>query len=165
MMTLPEGYPAEAFAAFDFLKQRRQLSVQDLQVLALIECYGEKFYEILAAGVEHPEARALLLRNAAEERGHAHRMLKAILLKGGAPFTLPAIEDNPFMAFAPATVPATAELFGLLEQGEVDGDLCYQSWAETEGDDAVADLYRLNGREETRHCERVQEVRRLLGAA
>jgi len=164
MTTLPAGYPADAFEAFAFLKSRRELSIEDLQVLAMIEIYGEHFYETLAAGVSHPQARALLERNGAEERGHAHRILKAIELKGGS-FSLPDKDDNPFMALAPAAVPASAELFGLLEQGEVDGDLAYQAWADAEPDAAVAELYRLNGREETRHSERVTEARRLLAAA
>ena len=163
MATLPAGYPADAFEAFAFLKTRQQLSLEDLQVLAMIETYGERFYQVLAAGVGHPEARSLLERNGAEERGHAHRILKAIALKGGT-FTLPADEDNPFMALAPGSVPANAELFALLEQGEVDGDFAYQAWADAEPDAAVAELLRLNGREETRHSERVTAARKLLMA-
>ena len=126
MASLPEGYPTEAFAAFDFLKTRPRLSVEDLKVLAMIECYGETFYEILAQGVQDDEARALLLRNAAEERGHAHRCLKAISLLGGE-LDLPAKADNPFMALAPAEIPMNAELIGLLEKGEVDGDLDFEA--------------------------------------
>ncbi len=165
MATLPAGYPTEAFAAFDFLKTRQQLSVEDLQVLAMIECYGEVFYQILARDIEDEEARALLGRNAQEERGHAHRVLKAIELKGGAPFTLPPIEENPFMQFAPGHLPANAGLFAMIEQGEVDGDLSYQAWADAEPNQEVAKLYRLNGKEETRHSERVTEVKKRLLAA
>ncbi len=165
MATLPEGYPTEAFAAFDLLKSRRVLSVQDLQVLAMIESYGEVFYRIIAAGVTDEEAKKLLTRNAQEERGHAHRILKAIELKGGEPFKLPAIDDNPFMAFAPATLTADADLLAALEKGEVDGDLCYQTWAEAESDPTIAAIYRLNGREETRHSERVTRAKTLLLAA
>jgi hypothetical protein len=165
MTALPPGYPTEAFAAFDFLKSRRELSITDLQVLALIESYGEVFYRILASGVEHAEARTLLTRNAQEERGHAHRILKAIELKGGEPFALPPIEENPFMQFAPVSVPCNAEMLALLEKGEVDGDLQYQTWADTESDPIVAAIYRLNGREETRHSERVVRAKALLLAA
>ena len=165
MTTLPAGYPTEPFAAFDFPKTRRQLAVEDLQVLALIACYGEHFYAVLADGVDDPEAKALLRRNGQEERGHAHRLLEAITLKGGAPFTQPADADNPFMAFAPSTLPLTADLIALLEQGEVDGDLTYQVWADAEPEAAVDALLRLNGREETRHGERVSEVKRRLRAA
>ena len=164
MATLPPGYPADAFEAFALLKTRTRLNIDDLKVLAMIECFGETFYRILAAGIADPDARELLERNGAEERGHAHRVLKAIRLLGGAPFELPADEDNPFMAFAPAAVPANAELFALLEQGEVDGDLAYQAWADAEPNAEVAALYRLNGREETQHSERVIEARRRLTA-
>lgn len=161
MVQLPEGYPTEAFAALDHMKQRARLAVDDLKVLAMIECYGETFYEILAQGVADDEARALLLRNAAEERGHAHRCLKAISLLGGE-FALPAKADNPFMALAPTEIPMNAELIALLEQAEIDGDLAYQRWADAEPVPEVAQLYRLNGREEIRHCERVGEVKARL---
>ena len=60
MATLPAGYPEDAFEAFALLKTRDELTVDDLKVLALIELYGECFYQRLAAGVEHAEARALL---------------------------------------------------------------------------------------------------------
>ncbi len=161
MATLPPGYPTEAFPAFDFLKTRQSLSIDDLKVLAMIELYGETFYQILARGVDDAEAKALLLRNGDEERGHAHRMLKAIKLKGGD-FELPVAAENPFMPFAPDMVPADGELLGLLQQGEVDGDLQYQKWADAESNAEVAQLLRLNGREETRHCERVTEVKKRL---
>lgn len=165
MATLPEGYPTEAFAAFDLLKSRRVLSIDDLRVLAMIESYGEVFYRIVAAGVTDAEAKTLLTRNAQEERGHAHRILKAIEHKGGEPFKLPANGDNPFMAFAPAALTADADLLAALEKGEVDGDLCYQAWADNEPDPLIAAIYRLNGREETRHSERVTRVKARLLAA
>ncbi len=165
MVTLPAGYPTEAFAAFAFLQSRKSLSIEDLQVLAMIECYGEHFYFLLADGVGHAEAQALLRRNGQEERGHAHRMLKAITLKGGAPFTLPQPSENPFMAFTPSAVALDKDLIAALEQGEADGDLSYQAWADSESNAEIAELLRLNGREEARHGERVTEVKRLLAAA
>ncbi len=165
MSLLPPGYPTEAFAAFAFLKDRKTLSVDDLKVLALIECYGEAFYFRLADGVANPDAQALLRRNGQEERGHAHRMLKAIRLKTGADWSLPADSDNPFFAALPATVACDLDIIAALEAGEADGDLSYQSWADHESDPAVADLLRLNGREESRHGERATAVRQLLTAA
>ncbi len=131
----------------------------------MIECYGEHIYVLLADGVGHAEAQALLRRNGQEERGHAHRVLKAITLKGGAPFTLPQPSENPFMAFAPSAVALDKDLIAALEQGEADGDLSYQAWADSEPNAEIADLLRLNGREESRHGERVTEVKRLLAAA
>ncbi|MSR13628.1 MAG: ferritin-like domain-containing protein [Gammaproteobacteria bacterium] len=165
MTTLPAEYPKDAFEAFGYLKTRQTLSVEDLKVLAMIECYGEVFYQLLASGVKDAEAKALLTRNGQEERGHAHRLLKAIRLKSGEDFVLPSNEDNPFMALAPSEVPANDELLSMLEQGEIDGDLVYQQWADAEPNAEVAQLYRLNGREETRHCERVIEAKKRLFAA
>jgi rubrerythrin len=161
MATLPAGCPGDAFAALDYLKGRPHLQPDDLKVLAMIEVYGEVFYQVLARGVRDEEARALLLRNAAEERGHAHRLLKAIALKGGS-FELPSHADNPFQPLALSEVPANAELLAMLQQAEVDGDLQYQQWADAEDNAEIAQLLRLNGREETRHCERVEEVKKRL---
>ena len=164
MVALPAGYPEQAFDAFAFLKSRTRLSIEDLQVLAMIECFGEAYYFILAEGVADPEAKALLHRNGQEERGHAHRLLKAITLKGGAPFALPANEDNPFFKFVPTSLACDADMIAALEQGEIDGDLVYHVWAEAESDPRIADLLRQNGKEETRHSERVQQVRQRLAA-
>ena len=164
MATLPAGCPTDAFAALDYLKSRPSLSIDDLKVLAMIETYGEVFYEVLARGVSDDESKKLLLRNGAEERGHAHRLLKAITLKGGS-FELPSNADNPFNPFALDAVPANSELLGMLQQAEVDGDLQYQQWADAETDVEIAQLLRLNGREETRHFERVAEVKKRLAIA
>ena len=165
MYVLPDEYPRDPFAAFAFLKTRPALSNEDLKVIALIEAYGELFYDILGRGVVHEEARALLARNAAEERGHAHRMLKALKLRGAPAFELPPIEENPFFSLAPAEIPLSEELYGLLENGEVEGDLQYQAWADAEPNPDIAQLLRLNGAEESRHCERVMQVKALLHAA
>lgn len=165
MTRLPAGYPDEAFAAFAFLKDRKQLGVDDLKVLALIECYGEAFYFRLADSVSHPEASALLRRNGQEERGHAHRMLKAIRLKTGEAYELPADAANPFFRHLPAEVACDAGIISALEAGEADGDLSYQAWADNEPNPEIAELLRLNGREESRHGQRATEVRRLLASA
>jgi hypothetical protein len=69
------------------------------------------------------------------------------------------------MQFAPGALQLDANLIEVLTQGEVDGDLSYQAWADAEENAEVADLLRLNGREETRHSERVGEVKRLLASA
>lgn len=164
MTTLPAGCPADAFAALDYLKRRPRLDLDDLKILAMIEIYGEVFYEVLARGVGDADARALLLRNGAEERGHAHRLLKAIALKGGS-FELPSHAENPFQPLALSEVPANAELLAMLQQAEVDGDLQYQQWADAEDNAEIAQLLRLNGREETRHFERVEEVKKRLAMA
>ena len=43
-----------------------------------------------------------------------------------------------------------------------DGDLSYQGWADTVGNEEVAKIFRQNGAEESRHGERVAEVAILL---
>ena len=161
MAILPPDYPTDAIAAFAFLKTRQQLSIDDLKVLALLECYGDAFYQQIARGVTDEPIRALLLRNAQEERGHAHRVLKAITMKGGN-FELPADEDNPYIEATSDDLPVSMEFMTMLQQAESDGDLQYQQWADEEPDAEVAKLFRQNGREETRHGERVNEVKRLL---
>ncbi len=160
MSVLPAGFPEQAF---DVLKTRTQLSVEDLQVLAMIECFGEAFYFVLAKNVSNPAAKSLLERNGQEERGHAHRVLKAIKLKSGQDYTLPANQDNPFFRFLPTELSCDANIIGSLEAGEADGDLTYQVWADNEPDAAVSNLLRQNGREESRHGQRATEVRKLLG--
>ena len=164
MASLPAGYPEQAFDAFAFLKSRAELSVEDMQVLAMIECFGEAFYFLLADNVSNAEAKALLLRNGQEERGHAHRLLKAIKLKSGTDFALPPNEENPFFKFCPTELTCDADMLAALEQGEADGDLVCQVWADAEKDPKVAELLRLNGREEMRHCERATAVKKLLAA-
>jgi len=162
MSLLPAGYPEQAFDAFDVLKSRKTLSLDDMKVLAMIECFGEAFYYVLAENVQHAEARALLRRSGQEERGHAHRMLKAIRLKSGQSFDLPANDENPFFRFLPTELSCDANIIASLEAGEADGDLTYQAWADNEPDAMVANLLRQNGLEETRHGQRATEVRRLL---
>ena len=179
MYQLPPEYPRDPFEAFAFLKSRETLQDEDFRVIALVESYGELFYQILARGLPNDEARGLLARNAAEERrhqedrdqeadaeerGHAHRMLKALRLRTGEVFELPPIEENPFHALAPAEIPYSDELVGLLQQGEIDGDLSYQKWADGEPNPEIAQLLRQNGAEELRHCERVKQVCALLAA-
>jgi len=95
MSLLPEGYPNDARAALAILNARERLGIDDLKVLALIELSGESAYFALGQAAGNDEARALLERNGQEERGHAHRLLKAISLLGGS-FELPTPEANPF---------------------------------------------------------------------
>lgn len=161
-MQLPAGYTDNPQAAFALMKTKPRLSLDDLKVLALLECYGEEFYFGLARQVPNEEARALLTRNGQEERAHAHRLLKAIRLLGGDPFELPSAAENPFLQAPAPPMPVTADLLAAFAQGEVDGDLQYQAWADAEPNVEVSKLYRQNGAEETRHSERLAQVRMIL---
>ena len=94
MFALPAGYPPDITAAFNILKTRTRLSLDDMRVLALIEAAGEEFYLRIAKGVSNPEAAALLKQNGREELGHAHRLLKAIVAAGGESFKMPAANER-----------------------------------------------------------------------
>lgn len=160
MNAIPNGYPASALEAFAFLQTRSRLSIDDLKVLAMIEQSGEAFYMAMARAAHNAEASALLERNAHEELGHAHRMLNAIRLLGGA-FSLPKAGENPY------SIPANFDDLDInflseLIKGEEGGDLSYQKWADGEPNPDVASLYRLNGSEETGHGQRVAKVIALL---
>jgi rubrerythrin len=162
MVTLPNGFPLDLTGAFNMLKTRKRLSVDDLRVLAMIEAAGEEFYMRIAKGVRDPEAAALLTQNGREERGHAHRLLKAIVAEGGDAFELPEPKDNPFFASLPGEMPATAEFLTMLEGAEQDGDRVYQAWADATPNAEVAKILRQNGREESRHGERDAKVVQIL---
>ena len=53
-------------------------------------------------------------------------------------------------------------LLSAIKDAELEGDLSYQRWAENEADPQVARLLRLNGREESIHAVRVEQVMALL---
>lgn len=162
MSALPADYPTNQVEAFALLASRQTLSIDDLKILALLEAAGEAFYLAAAAAVDNAEAKTLLTRNGQEERGHAHRVLKAITLLGGEPYTLPSDEQNPYIQPMQLEGMLSAELFAMIQKGEQDGDLQYQTWAAAEANTEVAKIYRQNGSEETRHSERVAQVVALL---
>jgi hypothetical protein len=156
------GYPADFFGAFEVLKSRNKLAIDDLKMLAMLESAGEVFYLTMAKGVNNSQAKALLIKNGNEERGHAHRILKAIRLLDGEDFTLPEHGENPFVASVMVEFPVNVDFLSVLEQGEKDGDLLYQGWAAAESNSDVAKVYRQNGSEESSHGERAAQVIQLL---
>jgi rubrerythrin len=163
MSAIPAGYPTNQIEAFALLATREKLSIDDLKILALLETAGEAFYLAAADAVDNETAKALLTRNGQEERGHAHRVLKAITLLGGEPYILPEDTDNPYIQPMQLNGMISTELLAMIKQGEQDGDLQYQTWAASEANAEVAKIYRQNGSEETRHGERVAQVAELLG--
>ncbi len=163
MMSIPNGFPSDSAGAFAVLKSRSTLGPDDLKVLAMIEAAGEAFYFLVADGVQDPKAKELLRQNGREERGHAYRLAKILKIQTGEEWTVPTVEENPYMTGAPKSLPPiTPEFIASLEQGEADGDQVYQVWANGADNPEVAKLLRLNGREEARHGERDAEVIRCL---
>lgn len=163
MSNLPANIPPDVMTALGALNSKAQLSVDDLKLLILIECSGGPFYDGLADRVGDAECQQLLRQNGREEIGHAHRLKKAIELLTGAPYEIPALEDNPYAA--PAMPDECSPAFLELLQGiEYNGDAQYGVWADHAGDAEVAALMRQNGREETRHGERLAAVLAKLAA-
>ena len=164
MVTLPNGFPSDLLGAFKVLTARPKLAVEDLKVLAMIEAAGEEFYLRIAKGVRDRDAKELLSQNGREERGHAHRLVKAIAAESGETFVLPESQENPFIASMPTEYPVTTEFLKTLESGEQDGDRQYQTWADGASNPTVAKILRQNGREESRHGERDAQAMRLIAA-
>jgi rubrerythrin len=153
--------PADFFTAIATLNACQALDVDALRLLYRVEMSGEDFYNLLADRIGNEEAADLLRRNGREERGHAERVRRVIGIKLGREYE-PTDEDRSrFPIQLPDEIPAA--LLPTIVQGELDGDSGYQKWADREGDPEVQRLLRLNGREETRHGERVREVIALLG--
>ncbi len=144
------------------LTQAERLDLPTMELLARVEASGEDFYAALADRIGNDEAADLLRRNGREEMGHARQVMRAIAIKAGTEYDPTA----PVERFPVEGLPDSIDvaILPLIVQGEMDGDAGYQAWADQEDDPEVARLLRLNGREETKHAERIQQVIALLEA-
>lgn len=139
-----------------------KLEVPELTLMYRIEMAGELFYNILADRVGNDTAADLLRKNAVEERGHARRLARMISIKLGHEWE-PTPEESELLA-VPLPETIDSKMFAAVVQGEINGDAGYQRWADAETDEEVVRLLRLNGREETIHAGRAQQVFDLLNA-
>ena len=130
------------YTASAALAGKEYLDVAAMKVVYQLEVSGEVFYNLLA------------------DRGHARRLARAISLKLGSEWEATAAEEEVLSIPLPEVV--TAELFAGIVQGEINGDAGYQHWADHEPDEEVERLLRLNGREETIHAGRAQQVFEIL---
>ncbi len=162
MSNLPADLPADFATAFAKLTTISRLEVEDMKLMLLLEAAGEPLYAELANGVESAEAKTLLLQNGREEAAHAHRLKKAIEILTGEPYEIPSLDENPY-GKPPAMGEVTAEMLRGLVQAEFSGDSLYQAYADKEENAEVAELLRQNGREETQHGKRAEQVIALLG--
>jgi hypothetical protein len=95
--------------------------------------------------------------------GHARRLQRVIALKTGVELDPEAeIECFPVEGLPDTVDPA---MLALIVQGEVAGDAGYQRWADEEEDPEAARLLRLNGREESKHAARIEQVIAILADA
>lgn len=118
----------------------------------------------VAAGTDNAAVAALLYHNGREEMAHAHRVAKAIAAISGEEFLPPEPADNPYLATALPAMPATAQALRGLAKGEFSGETLYETWAANTANADAARLFRLNGREETDHGNRLIEAAELLEA-
>ena len=139
-----------------------KLEVPELTLMYRIEMAGELFYNMLADRVGNEEAAGLLRKNAVEERGHARRLARMISIKTGTEWA-PTAEEAKLLE-VPLPEHIDSKMFAAVVQGEINGDAGYQRWADAEEDVEVERLLRLNGREETIHAGRAQQVFDLLNA-
>ena len=160
MSSLPREIPDYA-GALARLFDAKQLDVEDMKLMILLEMAGEPLYARLAEGVEPAEAKELLLQNGREETAHAHRLKRAIEKKTGAAYALPTLAENPY-ATPPAFAAVDAALLAGVQQGETAGDAAYQGYAANEPDPEIAEWLRQSGREELRHRDRVGRVIEIL---
>lgn len=137
-----------------------KLDIPELTLMYRIEMAGELFYNKLADLVGNSDAAALLRKNAVEERGHARRLARMIGIKLGQEWTpSPEVEE---LLDVPLPPSVDATLFAAIVKGEMNGDAGYQKWADAEENEEIERLLRLNGREETIHAGRAQQVIEIL---
>jgi rubrerythrin len=148
-------------AANAALADAETLDIATMELLIRIENSGEDFYNAIADGLGNEDAAVLLRRNGREEVGHANRIRRALAIKAGPDYEPGADIDERFPVELPPVIKPSMLPYVL--QAELQGDVGYQSWADHETDPEVARLLRLNGREETKHAERVREVMAILG--
>jgi rubrerythrin len=158
MSTMAESETNE-YSSAD-LNERDQLDEDALRQMFTTELGGEDFYNTLADRIDNEGAAKLLRNNGREEAGHARRLLRAISLKAGHNVDPTSDMLTPTAIQLPDSI--SLALLSTVMEAEVQGDVSYQRWAENEPDPRVARLLRLNGREESIHAGRVEQVIGLL---
>ncbi len=159
---IPAGAPTELGAAFAHISTLKAPSVDDLKVMVLVEAAGLALYESIAEGTDNPAVKALLLHNGREEMAHAHRVSKAIKAITGEDYLPPLAADNPYLTGPLPSTPVTPEGLRKTSEAEFGGDALYGLWASNATNEEAARLFRLNGKEETEHGNRLLEAAALL---
>lgn len=166
MVEIPEGAPPTLGEAFARIGTVTAPTITDLKIMVLAEAAGLELYRETAKGTDNPGVIDLLHHNGREEMAHAHRVSKAILAMTGEEFLPPDPADNPYLQAGPVpAVPVTPEALRKLADGEFGGLALYEGWAANIGHEEAARLFRLNGKEEVDHGNRLLEAVALLEAA
>lgn len=165
VMSLPEGAPASLNEAFAHIGTVKAPTLLDLKVMVLTESAALELYNTIAKGTDNPAVAALLQHNGREEFLHAERVAEAIKAISGEDFAPPQPADHPYLQNGPLTVPpVTVESLKKLAEGEFGGEALYDGWAASTDNAEAARLFRLNGKEETDHGNRLLEAAALLAA-
>jgi rubrerythrin len=136
------------------------LDMETAELLIRVENSGDVLYNELASRLDNEEAAELLRRNGREEVGHARRVMKILSLKLGTEYVPSAEVMEKFTVDLPDSIDASA--LPMIVEGEMQGDIGYQKWAAAETDPEVIKLLLLNGREETKHAERIKQAIAIL---
>ncbi len=166
MAQLPAGAPATLMEAFGYIVNVKQPTIDDLKVMVLVEAAGLETYRGSAAQFDHPGVKALLIENGYEEFKHSLRVADAIRAMTGEAYPAPSPADNPYLQSGeiPSFGEATAQALRNLAQAEHAGKDLYEGWAEHCGNEEAARLFRMNGKEEFEHGDRLIEAAKLLDA-
>ncbi len=140
-----------------------KLDIETAELLIRVENSGDVLYDELASRLNNEEAAALLRKNGREEVGHARRMMKVLSLKLGTEYVPSAEVLEKFEVDLPDSLDASS--LPMIVEGELQGDLGYQKWASHETDPEIIELLLRNGREETKHAERIKQAIAILEAA
>ena len=151
------------FEATMAIGQAETLDFETAELLIRVENSGDVLYNALADRLNNEEAAELLRKNGREEVGHARRMMKVLTLKTGTEYVPSAEVLEKFEVDLPDSIDASA--LPMIVKGELQGDIGYQKWAAAETDPEVIELLLRNGREETKHAERVKQAIAILEAA
>jgi rubrerythrin len=164
-ITLPEGAPDTLGGAFAHIGAVTAPSVLDIKVMVLTEAAAMALYYKTAELAEDPRVKALLQANGREEMLHAQRAMLAIKAISGEDFHAPMAEDNPYLKGGAVPLGEMSKA-GLekLAQGEFGGEALYETWASNTENSEAARLFRLNGKEETDHGNRLMAAAELLPA-
>ncbi len=150
-----------AQSAYARIAATPSLGIDDLKTLVLVEASGQGFYGALADAAPNDAMRRIFARNGQEELAHAHRVRRVIEKVHGEKFDVPAPENNPFYK-KPRSLVVSKEMLASLIDGEIGAEALYETWASNIGDPEAAEWLRQNGKEESRHGERVREAIALL---
>jgi rubrerythrin len=162
MTPIPAGAPQSLGEAFAHIATVTVPSILDMKVMVLVEAAGQTLYEKSAEATDNEAVKKLLVHNGREEMKHAGRVSAAIKAISGEDFPPPAAADNPYLTGTIPTVALTVEALHKTAESEFAGDALYALWAGSIDNEEAAALFRLNGKEETDHGNRLHEAAALL---